>query len=354
MTDPQSQFLAEAYRAVYEPQEQNKYQLVVDYLVSEGYVDDEAEAEVVIEELEDEVIDGILDEIRTDIGGKINPDTGYCENGSGSAEMLWPPRKKARLMANRREKEATTPRHFRQAEKMRRVAANMKEEYEDLEEGRADKNLTPLQKIRKRNQDSSLVMSAGGKTSERRSYHEAGRGMKKTKGEKSAFGTMRNVGGPYKEETDTYDLVLDYLLDEGYADTEESALKIMSNMSEEWVDSIIEEAVRGSERSIGNIITGNDIRSVSRGKTSVYKKPNWQDRVETNVRRKMGKEGHRNPYQYGSELTKQARKSAERMNAIKNVEVKYGYDDDNTSIDREGYREVPTDYRARRRRASGR
>jgi hypothetical protein len=36
----------------------------------------------------------------------------------------------------------------------------------------------------------------------------------------------------------------------------------------------------------------------------------------------MGKEGHKTPYQYGSGLTKQAKASAERMNAIKNVEVK--------------------------------
>ena len=41
--------------------------------------------------------------------------------------------------------------------------------------------------------------------------------------------------------TDLFDLVKGYLLDEGYADTEESALAIMSNMSEEWRDDIIEQ-----------------------------------------------------------------------------------------------------------------
>jgi len=39
-----------------------------------------------------------------------------------------------------------------------------------------------------------------------------------------------------------YDLVLDYLLDEGYADTQENAISMMSAMSEDWVDSIISEA----------------------------------------------------------------------------------------------------------------
>ena len=38
---------------------------------------------------------------------------------------------------------------------------------------------------------------------------------------------------------DMFDLVKGHLLDEGYADTEESAIKIMANMSEEWRQSII-------------------------------------------------------------------------------------------------------------------
>jgi hypothetical protein len=38
---------------------------------------------------------------------------------------------------------------------------------------------------------------------------------------------------------DMFDLVKGYLLDEGYADTEEAAIKIMANMSEEWKNTII-------------------------------------------------------------------------------------------------------------------
>lgn len=40
-------------------------------------------------------------------------------------------------------------------------------------------------------------------------------------------------------EYDTFDTVLEYLVSEGYADTEEAALVIMANMSEEWKQSII-------------------------------------------------------------------------------------------------------------------
>jgi hypothetical protein len=40
---------------------------------------------------------------------------------------------------------------------------------------------------------------------------------------------------------DLFDVIKGHLLDEGYADTEESALAIMANMSEEWRQSILEE-----------------------------------------------------------------------------------------------------------------
>ena len=43
-----------------------------------------------------------------------------------------------------------------------------------------------------------------------------------------------------REQVDIYDIILSHLLDEGYVDTEESALKIMANMSEEWRRSIVE------------------------------------------------------------------------------------------------------------------
>jgi len=39
---------------------------------------------------------------------------------------------------------------------------------------------------------------------------------------------------------DMFDVVKGHLLDEGYADTEEAALAIMANMSEEWRESIVE------------------------------------------------------------------------------------------------------------------
>ena len=57
----------------------------------------------------------------------------------------------------------------------------------------------------------------------------------------------RTIRGPKikntirKEETDLFDYLLEYLVAEGFADTNESALAIMANMSEEWRESIVEK-----------------------------------------------------------------------------------------------------------------
>lgn len=59
---------------------------------------------------------------------------------------------------------------------------------------------------------------------------------------KPTYSKPTPVGGGMTayEHVDQYDLILGHLLDEGYADTEEDALVIMSNMSEEWKQTIIE------------------------------------------------------------------------------------------------------------------
>ena len=62
---------------------------------------------------------------------------------------------------------------------------------------------------------------------------------------------------PYRE---SYDIVFEYLISEGYADTNENALAIMANMSEDWRQSIVEETL--DERNRGE--EGMSDREVSR------------------------------------------------------------------------------------------
>ena len=49
-----------------------------------------------------------------------------------------------------------------------------------------------------------------------------------------------------KEGYDLFDYLLEYLVAEGYADTNKAALVIMSNMSEEWKKSIVEGGFPGT------------------------------------------------------------------------------------------------------------
>ena len=238
-----------------------------------------------------------------------------------------------------------------------RDVVGLYEAYSQIYEGKSDDNLTPLQKIRKRNQDPSLVSSAGGQTSERRSYHKAARGEKKAKGEKSAFGTMRHVGGPYNEEVDVYDLVLDYLLDEGYCDDVESAEVIMANMSEEWLDEILDEAVEimsvtsptGERRKGSRVYSGR----ASLNRQNARKLGELQKRQALNPRAQGSRSARR---QSEAEFESNAKKSVTRLNAKPNTgdpssDHQYHLGpEDKTSY----YPEVPTDYRARKRRASGR
>ena len=61
--------------------------------------------------------------------------------------------------------------------------------------------------------------------------------MPRKKSKPSTKIVRKNLNNSY----DLYDIILSHLIDEGYADTFESAEAIMVNMSEEWRQSIVEE-----------------------------------------------------------------------------------------------------------------
>ena len=65
------------------------------------------------------------------------------------------------------------------------------------------------------------------------------------KGFASGMGLAGRIGKRVMtgEEVDLFDYVLEHLIAEGYADTNESALVIMANMSEEWRQSIVERGI---------------------------------------------------------------------------------------------------------------
>ena len=88
---------------------------------------------------------------------------------------------------------------------------------------------------------------------------------------KASGGYRPVVKSTVGEEADLFDIIKGHLLDEGFADTEEAALAIMTNMSEEWREQILDERTRGeqgmsdSEVSRRRNLGGNTRFNVSSG-----------------------------------------------------------------------------------------
>lgn len=72
---------------------------------------------------------------------------------------------------------------------------------------------------------------------------KAGKGLLGRVARKVASGAGK-LASRLGEDVDVYDVVLEHLLEEGYADTVESAEGIMVNMSEEWIDVIVEDVLQ--------------------------------------------------------------------------------------------------------------
>ena len=89
--------------------------------------------------------------------------------------------------------------------------------------------------------------------------------------------------GSLPESYDLYDIILSHLISEGYANTEESALAIMINMSEEWREDIMEISQKTATRAYASSATGefegqDDASDVKR-----------TDRLRGHIERKFGK-----------------------------------------------------------------
>jgi hypothetical protein len=70
----------------------------------------------------------------------------------------------------------------------------------------------------------------------------------KEAGERVAAAAMFKAQAKEEVETDLFDYILEHLVTEGYADTNQAALAIMANMSEDWKQSIVEGGFNSSGR----------------------------------------------------------------------------------------------------------
>jgi hypothetical protein len=86
--------------------------------------------------------------------------------------------------------------------------------------------------------------------------------------------------------------MMDYLIDEGYADTNENALVIMTNMSEEWRESIVEEVLDEAyvDYRKGKLPSGRTPQqSLNQGIDRNTKKPPSADDQDLNATTKQAK-----------------------------------------------------------------
>jgi hypothetical protein len=113
----------------------------------------------------------------------------------------------------------------------------MYEMYVNLDEGNRGENETRMSNVSKLKRRQKKFAAgivhpdeAGELEGERQKAHRSGR-------------YVPTRGSGVREGYDTFDAILEHLIAEGYADTNESALAIMANMSEEWRESIVEARV---------------------------------------------------------------------------------------------------------------
>lgn len=167
--------------------------------------------------------------------------------------------------------------------------------------------------------------------------------------EKATANFRRGASRQQNEELDLYDVVLEHLLDEGYCDDVESAEIIMANMSEEWLDGILDEAVIGAKKgTIRSVIEkgGKSIKYVQSGGDIVAGDRSAQERSAT-----ADKERERQARMAAGRLTVATKRGIERAT---NRSERTNEWVPGSSLKAHERDDLPTDYRARRRRASGR
>ena len=98
-----------------------------------------------------------------------------------------------------------------------------------------------------------------------------------------------------KESYDLYDLILSHLIDEGYADTQEAAERIMVNMSEDWRESIVETRMdpRGRPASGPMNVYANPKGKPSQARLDAIKSYEDEQRKKTPEQRKKELDDYR-------------------------------------------------------------
>ena len=74
-----------------------------------------------------------------------------------------------------------------------------------------------------------------------KNYPELAKRVLKKKTPQAGYGQIKQIESQLGEQMDTFDIIKEYLLSEGYVASEGAAHAIMTSMSEEWKQSILEQ-----------------------------------------------------------------------------------------------------------------
>jgi len=233
--------LQEAYLEVVENQRlEEQYQIIIPYLIEEGYAETIEEAEEIYVNL-DEASKSRL----ANAAGKLA--MGAAKVG---AKLAWKGTKAAlRAVRNYGDKYPVGSKRRSVADtldKIRWATLSDKEKKKRINaKHRARNTKKGHEEIMQRNRESDVATSnrAHAKRNTKKGHEEIMRNNREYQTAGKSSGRYRNKGVGRRENVresyDIYDIILSYLLDEGYANSVESAEVIMVNMSEEWRDSII-------------------------------------------------------------------------------------------------------------------
>jgi len=217
------------------------YDIILSHLIDEGYADTQEAAEVMMVNMSEEWREEILDE------------------GIGSAIKG--------LFAKKKKPEAQKP-ESRGAELRRRYNTGPEKSDTSVKRAIIDRsrdNATRAQaQVDRGNASQSYADNAKGAVD---SYLKAGYSKYRATGGSGGQGGSGEIGSGNKARKraaalnnsyDLFDYMMEYLIDEGYADTNENALVIMANMSEEWRESIIEQQTDPLKTAAENSAKRND------------------------------------------------------------------------------------------------
>jgi len=200
------------------------YDIILSHLIDEGYADTQEAAEVMMVNMSEEWREEILDE------------------GIGSAIKG--------LFAKKKKPEAQKP-ESRGAELRRRYNTGPEKSDTSVKRAiinRSRDNATRAQaQVDRGNASQSYADKAKGAVD---SYLKAGYSKYRATGGSGGQGGSGEIGSGNKARKraaalnnsyDLFDYMMEYLISEGYADTNENALVIMANMSEDWRENILTE-----------------------------------------------------------------------------------------------------------------